>query len=174
MVIDRSVSSITANTTVMPELVSSSTQSVFSFLRHKLEPTHEVFLTEMARLLDSSSFEYGFSNEAELYVRRTLKDYPEFARGWLNELFVKCFPSSDKLGKFLRIIAHLDAEELGSVGQTFCVASLIHEDVEIKEQAVRVIENWGQSELAPLLSSIETGTRWLDDYIQQVARELAG
>ncbi len=52
------------------------------------------------------------------------------------------------------------------------INGLEHGDSSIREAAVCAIENWGQTDLLPVLARHEDPEPWLADYISRVVSEL--
>jgi hypothetical protein len=162
----------TTQTLEEESLDAESTLSLSQKTRKALQPLRRRFRNEFSQLLRESEFEYGFSSPAEKYVSEELLKHGPLAREWINELFLEDFTEPHILGGVLRVISHFDYSELHPQGMTMCVAALSHADPAIKEEAIRVIENWENADLIPLLRSLDVRDSWLVEYINQVIRDL--
>ena len=153
-------------------ITTESTLSPLQRIRNTLEPCRKRFRNEFVCLLRDSEFEYGYSSPAEEYVSAQLLKFGPFVREWINELFLEYFADPYILGSVLRVMSHFEYNSLYPQGITMCIAAVSHSEPVIKEEAVRVIENWENADMIPLLESLDVPEEWLGDYIHQVIADL--
>jgi len=125
------------------------------------------------QLCREESFEFGFESPSEMLVRTQLKVDPVAARTWLSKLFVERFHDSVAVIGILRVIGRLSEKEIFPDGQTMAGTALSYDNDEVKELGVRAFENWGSKTSWNMLRNIHTGTKWLDDYIEEVVADLS-
>ena len=153
-------------------LAAESTLSLLKSTLNTLKPCRKRFRNEFICLLRDSEFEYGYSSPAEEYVSAQLLKFGPLVREWINELFLEYFADPYILGGVLRVMSHFEYNRLYPQGITMCIAALSHSEPVIKEEAVRVIENWENADMIPLLESLDVPEEWLSDYIHQVIADL--
>ena len=153
-------------------LAAESTVSPLKITLKTLEPCRKRFRNDFICLLRDSEFEYGYSSPAEEYVSAQLLKFGPLVREWINELFLECFADSYILGSVLRVMSHFEYNILYPQGITMCIAALSHSETVIKEEAVRVIENWENADMIPLLKRLDVPEKCLSDYIHQVIEDI--
>lgn len=153
-------------------ITTESTLSPLQRIRNTLEPYKKRFRNEFICLLRDSEFEYGYSSPAEEYVSAQLLKFGTWVREWINELFLEYFADPYILGSVLRVMSHFEYNSLYPQGITMCIAALSHEETTVKEEAVRVIENWENADMIPLLKRLDVPEEWLSDYIHQVIDDI--
>ena len=153
-------------------LAAESTHSLLKSTLNTLEPCRKRFRNEFICLLRDSEFEYGYSSPAEEYVSAQLLKFGPLVREWINELFLEYFADPYILGSVLRVMSHFEYNSLYPQGITMCIAALSHSEPVIKEEAVRVIENWENTDMIPLLKRLDVPEKWLSDYIHQVIEDI--
>jgi hypothetical protein len=72
----------------------------------------------------------------------------------------------------LHLLSHFDYEDVYPIGQTIAVAALSHKCDEVCEYALKCFENWGHCDSIDKLKSIRFSTNWLQDYANDIIREL--
>ena len=153
-------------------ITTESTLSPLQRIRNTLEPYRKRFRNDFICLLRDSEFEYGYSSPAEEYVSVQRLKFGPLVPEWINELFLECFADSYILGSVLRVMSHFEYNSLYPQGITMCIAALSHEETTVKEEAVRVIENWENADMIPLLKRLDVPEEWLSDYIHQVIEDI--
>ena len=130
------------------------------------------FVRRLIQLTRESSFEYGFENELDEFLRACLAQDAATTREWLNQTFFEHFDDTAVAVGLLRAVAHLDYDEVQPQGPAMALAALSHKDVEVRECAIRAFENWGRPETLTLLESIQCQEPWLQDYVTRVVADL--
>lgn len=121
----------------------------------------------------NEDYEFGQRCESINLVEEQLKINQVAAQNWFNKLYLKYFASDENiLLCLLRIVEYLDKEILNPTGQTMALASLSHKNDEIKEMGIRIFETWNCLESYEILKNIKVDTIWLQDYIEQVKKDL--
>ena len=158
-------------------LFSSSMLSIWPEFQRLLQKTESSAKSkERARLLDDlrtafrqEPFEDGVEHEAEEIIGSTLKD--AYALPWLRK-----FSTDEEDPVFA-------ASVLGCLGRQINPGSkswrselirtaLTINNVEVRDAAVVAAHQWGDRELARVLTSHQESVSWLHDYIQVVVRAL--
>lgn len=147
---------------------TSSKQEIKKFIEKFNIQEKDLFLNQFKRLLDDSNFEYGFSNPAEHYVREALSNYGLFVRNWISEIFIENLSNEKRTSSILKILMHLDSEELGCQGVSIALAALSHKSNAVREDAIRVFENWENPNYITALKSISCSEEWLQEMLEEV------
>ena len=124
-------------------------------------------------LIKNEDFDFGQSSESIRLVENELENNEFATKEWFNRLFIKYFSSKTEtiiLIGLLRIIEFLN-ERFVPDYQTMALASLSHQNNEVKELGVRILETTCCIENLEILKSIQTGTKWLQDYVNQVIED---
>lgn len=117
-------------------------------------------------------FESGYSSNSEIFFKSMLTKDPNITRNWLNSVYLKYFYDVKILVGILHIISHIDYDLIFPEGQTMAVASLTHQDVEVREYALKAFENWGHPDSLTILKNINCGERWLQEYLEDIISDL--
>ena len=72
----------------------------------------------------------------------------------------------------LHIISHFDYEKVYPQGPTIALAALNINNPEIKECAVMAYENWSHVDSLSILKAIKVSETWLQEYINQVIKDI--
>lgn len=137
------------------------------------EPRLE-FTNRFTQLIQEADFEFGFSTPADEYVRKALDSYGTFAREWINELFLENFNDPFVTCAILRVIAHLEYEQMYPQGMTMAAGVSAHVDAGVRECGVRCFENWENPDALKILQKLSYSEDWLNDYLQRVISDLKG
>jgi hypothetical protein len=121
----------------------------------------------LAHVLDGE-FEYGFESAGDAFVRQRLRENALATKEWINEIFLAHFHDERVVAGILRIIAHLEYEEIEPQGPTMAIAALSHESAVVQECGVRAFENWEFPGCVEYLKSLSCGEDWLQQYIETV------
>lgn len=135
-----------------------------NYLEMKLTPL-------LISLIKNEDFEHGKRSESIRLVEEQMNENKVVGQYWFNSLYIRNFTNDDILLGLLRIVEYLSEELLFPTGQTMAMASLVHANDEIKEQGIRIFENWCSIESYNILKSIKVDTKWLQDYINQVIND---
>ncbi len=126
------------------------------------------FTNSLLQLIHEEVFEFGMENAADRYVQENLRDYPLYTKVCLNAMLLKHFADVGVATGLLRIISHIDYEEIFPMGQTMALSVLNHENIEIRECGIRAFENWGNIDSLDILRHIKCEEKWLQDYLEKV------
>jgi hypothetical protein len=135
------------------------------YLNIKVSPILISFLTY-------EDVDYGVRSEGEKIIREQIEQNSVVALNWINDLYIKNFSNEKILIGLLRILGNLDEDDISSIGYVIALASLSHSNTEIKELGVRAFENWSSSKSYSILSNVNVGEEWLQEYINQVVKDL--
>ena len=140
--------------------------------RNRENYLNKYVLPNFISLLREEDFEFGYITRSEEVLRDQFQINALATRNWLNEIFLKYFNDEQILIGVLRIIGRFSEQMIFPQGQTIALASLNHENDEIKELGIRAFEKWVSYDSINILSKIKTETHWLQEYIDQVIRDL--
>lgn len=130
------------------------------------------FESDFLGILKENNFEFGYSSNAELFIRNCLKECATDTKQWLNEIFIENFHNAHISEGILRIISHFEYDEISPQGPTIALAALTHINSGVKECAVRAFENWGTLDCLRILESTGIEEIWLKNYIDDVIQDL--
>jgi hypothetical protein len=135
------------------------------YLEEKITP---LFLS----LIKYENFEFGQRCESIDLVEENIKINKVATQNWINKLYLRFFGSDEILLSLLRVINYLNKDLLYPTGQTIALSSLSHKNDEIKEMGVRIFESWGCIESYNILKTVKVGTIWLQEYVNEVIKDL--
>jgi hypothetical protein len=136
------------------------------------EEEKQGFLKRLLLLFETTDFEYGIRNEADIFVENFISLNPTQTKEWLEDFFVKYFSKAAILTKLLRTIARIDYQDICPQGTLIATAALKHEDIEVRECGIRAFESWGSLESLEVLGHLRVSEKWLQDYVDEVVRYL--
>lgn len=136
------------------------------------ENLHNKLTPVLISLLQYEDVEYGIRTESEKIIREQLEINTAVTLLWLNDIYVTYFSNEKIISGLLRIVGNIEEELICSFGHVIALASLNHKNDEIKELSIRAFENWGSTKSYRVLSVVKVGTKWLQDYIDQVVKDL--
>jgi len=120
------------------------------------EPIEDGVAHPAERLIDDS-----FRNDSAVCLQtlaRTLKD------NFLERPSVSA--------SLLRCIGRMSFERVGHWGLKTVTEALYHDDVEVRDAAIRALEKWGGNESVRILRRHRDPEDWLNDYVKQVILDL--
>lgn len=126
----------------------------------------------LVSLLKYEDVEYGIKSEGEKIIREQIENNCIVALNWINDLYIRFFNDEKILTGLVKIIGNIEENKISSVGQLIALASLSHKNNEIKELGVRAFENWASPKSYSILSNLNVGDGWLQEYINQVVKDL--
>jgi hypothetical protein len=109
---------------------------------------------------------------ADDFVSKSLRNIGPLAREWINAVFIDNYDDEYIVSSILRVISHFDYYELYPHGMTMATAALTHKSLIVKENAIRVFENWENPDCLNILKDVEVNEEWLRSYIEQVIFDL--
>ncbi|MBD3267528.1 hypothetical protein GF373_12745 [bacterium] len=133
---------------------------------------HKKFEENFIQVIHKSNFEFGFHSQADEFVQQALKQYGVYARDWINDLFIRKFDDSFLLSSILRVIAHFDYNQMYPQGITMAIAATTHSDIEVRECGIRCFESWEKPDNLRILRKLTFTEGWLNEYLQDVIRDL--
>ena len=141
-------------------------QKRIEYLEQKITP---LFLT----LIKNEDFEFGKKNESVKLIEEQLELNFAATQNWFGNLYIKNFRSNENVFiGLLRIVEALKEEALHPIGKIMAMAALNHENDEVKELGIRIFENWCSIESYDILKGIRVDTIWLQEYINQVIKDI--
>jgi len=152
------------------QIVRSSSEIIVDV--EDIEQYKTKFTNSLLQLIHEEIFEYGMENAADEFVQDNLRDYSLYTKECLGSMLLKHFANVGVLTGLLRIISHIDYEDISPIGQTMALAVLNHENVEVRECGIRAFENWGNIESLNILRHIKCKEKWLQDYLEKVIIDL--
>ena len=131
------------------------------------------FTPKLLNLILESDFEYGIDSQVDVFIRNHMKENSLATKHWLNDIFVSNFSNPVVLVGILHIISRLTHHEVYPEGQLMAATALSHSNVEVQECGVRAFESWGTLQSLNILSNVTVATPWLQDYINEVVKDLS-
>ena len=152
---------------------SSSPEYVERSFKRLVERFSREATPRILSIIREQELEYGYESPAEQFIREKLSEAPAVAKEWLGNLFLEYFDAPDVLVALLHAISHFDYNDIFPTGQMMALAALRYQNPEVRESAVRAFENWGNSDsLLKVLRAIRFREEWLQNYVEQVVRDL--
>lgn len=123
-------------------------------------------------LIYEEDFEYGLENRIDVFLREKMLTNSCATKEWLNSIFIRNFDDTKILISILRAISRMNFDEISPQGPTMVIAGLSHDNLQVQECSVRVLENWENSESLRILENVKVRQSWLQDYIDDVVNDL--
>lgn len=150
--------------TVLSTDIKSKVRSNAEFKKYLVEKFQPVFVST----LKNQELEIDYKNHIEILLEELFQENDFVTKDWLNDIYVSNFNDTKFLINILKIIGNFDKELLNSFGIVTSGSALSHKNVEVKEMAVRVFENWNTIESYTFLKNCTLTPKWLDDYKNEV------
>ncbi len=154
----------TEDNTVLSNNIKSTIRDNAEFKRHLIEKFQPIFVST----LKSQELEIDYKNHIEILLEELFRENEFVTKDWLNDIYISNFNDTKFLVNILKIIGNFDKGLLKSFGIVTSGASLSHKNVEVKEMAVRVFENWNVIESYTFLKNCSLTPKWLDEYKNEV------
>jgi hypothetical protein len=141
-------------------------QNRIDYLDQKITP---LFIS----LIKNEDFEFGKKNESVRLIEEQLELNSVATQNWFNKLYIKYFSADENiLIGLLRVVESLNEHSLHPTGEIMAIAALSHKNDEVKELGIRIFENWCSLNSYEILKNIKVDTVWLQDYINQVIKDI--
>ena len=163
-----------SNTTSITDQLNSNTNSgdtnkIFS---PKIES-----MAMLASMLSTETFETGISNPSEKYFIELIKKDRDAALNGINKLFMDNYSTNlhqtNILVGILHILSHLSYTDVYPIGQTIAICAFSHKNSEVEEFGIKCFENWEHKDGINKLKAIKFNSKWLQEYAEDVIKELS-
>jgi hypothetical protein len=155
------------------DLSDRSTYEMENILnKRRLRQFKENYTKELLRILCEQDFEYGFDSSADLFVRELMGQNETITKEWLNSVYIEHYHDMRVVIGLLQVISHLQYLDIFPQGPTMALAALVHANSEVRECGIRAFENWSTIESLNILRTVKYDEIWLQDYLNQVIRDL--
>lgn len=132
----------------------------------------EDFAKRLVECIKEQHFEYGVTSMADKMVSEQMNINALATKSTINTLFVQNFKNPKILIGLLQILSRMPIQQITSEGHTMATAAIAHKNIEVKETAIRCLENWGDAEGLEILQNISVDTPWLKDYVNSVITDI--
>ncbi len=133
----------------------------------------ESFRIEVVELLREEPIEDGVAHPAETIIEECLAKCGASCLRTMVRAFEEYVDRRPSISaSILRCIGRLDLDQAGDWGMRVARQGLSHQDIEVREAAVRALEGWGDRESLGLLGRHRDSVPWMNDYVQQVIADL--
>lgn len=156
----------------VPFKVGSSSSSENQINESRESALHETVSPRFLRLLRDEEFEFGCQTESEEVISEQLRINALATRNWLNQLFVTHFHDPAIVAGILRLIGRFSEFDIFPQGYTMALSALNHKNKEIQELGIRAFEEWGSAGSLYVLKQLNSDTKWIQDYIDEVIADL--
>lgn len=134
------------------------------FKKYIVEKFQPIFVST----LKSQELEIDYKNHIEYQLEELFKENDFVTKDWLNDVYIENFNDTKFLINILKIIGNFDKKLIASFGIVTAGSALSHKNVEVKEMAVRVFENWYTIQSYTFLKQCSLTPKWLNDYKDEV------
>jgi hypothetical protein len=136
----------------------------------------EAFSLRLAQAFDLEPLEDGYTHPVEQIMADALRTFGPTAFTWIAFAYFEQYYRNPAIAAgLIRCLGRLSPDAAVPWGRFLALSGLYHDDVEVREAAVRAFEIWGGQQAIEALSarvSVEP-TPWLADYARQVIADLA-
>lgn len=112
------------------------------------------------------------SNMVYAYFHQVIKNNRSEILTWFQELLLQNFTSNTVVSNILHLLKSEEYSNIFPEGVAIAIACLSSQYNDIKELAVQCFENWENPDCVKYLKNYSTGIQWLDEYVQEVIKEL--
>jgi hypothetical protein len=136
----------------------------------------ENFRSELMGALRTEHIEDGMPHPSETILQDAFERNPETAIQWIQSFFTNSYYKRPAMASaILRLIGRLQYSLVGFTGMLIAVTGLTHQEVNVRDSAVRALESWGgpSSRIALENHVGKEPVPRLARYIKQVIKDLS-
>ncbi|MBK5253430.1 MAG: hypothetical protein JJE03_02990 [Peptostreptococcaceae bacterium] len=134
--------------------------------------TDDDFSEYIYLMIKRDEFEMGYENDCIKYIRAEVKKNKKDVLTAIQKVLLHHSKEKDVWIAVINILTSLSYEEIEPEGVCMVGTFFASKDIEIKELAINIFEQWSNNEAIDFLEEIQTGEKWLDDYIVTVIRDI--
>ena len=143
-------------------------------IHHSNGRVYELFRTRLLGILEDESIEDGVAHSAEFFIKNRFQKDPVSCLDTLASLLQNSFEKRPSIAaSLLRCIGRMRFEQVGHWGLETMREALVHNDVEVRDAAIRALEKWGGDESVRILQQHRDREGWVNDYVAQVILDLS-
>ncbi len=133
------------------------------------------FGSEILSAIYAEPVEDGYSHPAEEVLRKLVVHFPQKTSNWLYNT-VQYETNAGIVASILKCLGRLEPNGYIDHGLAIAEAALKHHDVEVRDAAVQMLEEWGSEKAVGILDQHLKNEEvdWLRDYIESVLEDLKG
>jgi len=134
-------------------------------------------MTAIASLLATEVHEVGIANPSEHAFHNLFMKNKQATMNSLLKTFMDYYSltkHTNVIVGILHILSHYNYDEVYPIGQSIAMNSLIFNNDEVVEYAIKCFENWNSKDGIEKLKAMRFNTNWLQDYVNQVIEEYEG
>lgn len=140
----------------------------------KAERNYRRFRDDLVHVFEEFPIEDGITHPADDIIEQAFRDDNHTCRDSLVRGFYEFKDLRPAISAaFLRCTARVDFAEIGVIGLSLAQDALDHNNIEIREAAVRMLENWGGNQAIHILRQHNDTIAWISRYIDQVIVDLS-
>jgi len=132
----------------------------------------EGFARQLILCIKEQHFEYGVTSMADQLVSEQMNINALATKNTINKLFIDNYNKPDIVIGLLQVVSRITVEQINPEGYTMATAAISHENHEVKETAIRCLENWGDKKALEILQSISVDIAWLQDYVNSIINDI--
>lgn len=148
-------------------------EDAYTKLKSEITDFHDRLWKSFMRAVIRETITDGDPNMVYTYFRQVIKNNREEILVWFQKLLLQNFSSNTTVVS--NILHLLKSEEYSNIfpeGVAIAIACLSSQRDDIKELALQCFENWENPDCVKYLKNYSTGVQWLDEYVQDVIKEL--
>lgn len=124
------------------------------------------------KMIKRDTFEIGYDNETTRFIRTEVKKDRDYVLKALQQVITEYSKDDGIWIAILYILSDLTYEESEPYGIFVAGSCLSKKNIQIKEMAIMLFEQWANDVALDFLSDMETGVNWLDSYITTVIEDI--
>lgn len=153
--------------------MSSNSKEIEEVIDYEILHQKEKFRAKLLNALFEEPIEDGYSHIGEEIIERAININSKDAPIWIQSLFCENINNSYLAIGLLRCVGRLEHKKVYPWGDMMVIGGLNNSNDEVREAAIRAIENWEDKNLVKLLAEHEEKVSWLAEYIGQVIYDLS-
>ena len=127
------------------------------------------FTTSLLQKIRYDDFAAGETSDSEEYIEEIAETHGwATTMNWLNTVYLDNYSNSEILIGLMHCLSHFGYENVKPAGPTMALGVLQHEDIFVRDYAIRAFENWNDKEAIPILKALSCEAEWLQDYVDKV------
>ena len=130
------------------------------------------FEEELLSILNNTFIEVGEVSSADYLIEEYIGKFSN-TKYWLGDIATKFTKNTPILSKLLLLVSRLSPSQMGEMGHLIAMASMNNTDLEIRENAIRILETYSdQRSLEMLEASRADDVEWIETYKSAIIKRI--
>ena len=126
---------------------------------------------QLIQSLNETPIEDGYQHPAEDIIQDAVDNRLDLAN-IIQTLFIENYKSPAIAAGLLRCIGRLNYKHVRPWGIVVVLGGIRHDDIEVRDAALRALELWGGLEAIDILRNYTDNVKWLENYAKKILKYL--